>query len=515
MTKLKERLRWLRDCLTVGPGEAGRRVREKREDLRIRNERSRKELLTPEERTAQETAARAGDVRFHAVFLRKETPEEARRAAERSLREQTWPAAGGEAAEEDYTVFLEPDGFLHPGALYECAAAIRDTGADLLYTDEDYYTAEPGDRSAPDFKPDYGPDSLRGRNYMGPLLVCRNALLEEAGAGGFGALDEDGRWDLTIRLAERAKHAGHIRKVLYYRYVPEGEAVPEPKTRRVHDPVEGQPLVSILIPNKDHREDLKRCVDSILEKSTYGSYEIIIIENNSTEAETFRYYEELKKDPRIRVITREGAFNYSAVNNAGFREAKGSQILLLNNDTEVISPGWIQEMLAYTQRPEVGAAGAKLYYPDGTIQHAGIGIGIKMLAGHYHRGFPGDSGGYYGRLKYAQNVSAVTGACMMIPRRVYEQMGGLDESFSVVFNDVDLCLRIRTAGYLIVWTPWAELTHYESKSRGPDEDTPEKKRFFVRETNRFLRRWHSALEAGDPYYNPNLTRWKEDFSPRG
>ena len=150
-----------------------------------------------------------------------------------------------------------------------------------------------------------------------------------------------------------------------------------------------------------------------------------------------------------------------------------------------------------------------------TIQHAGIGVGIKMLAGHLHRGFAGDDPGYYGRLRYAQDVSAVTAACMMIPRRVYEAVGGLDESFSLVFNDVDLCLRIREAGYLIVWTPWAELIHYESKSRGPDEDTPAKKRFFIRETNRFLRRWHRVLEAGDPYYNPNLTRWKEDFSPRG
>ena len=168
----------------------------------------------------------------------------------------------------------------------------------------------------------------------------------------------------------------------------------------------------------------------------------------------------------------------------------------------------------YAQRKDVGAVDAKLYYPDGTIQHAGIGIGIKMLAGHYFRGFPGGSAGYFGRLQYAQNVSAVTAACMMIPRKVYEEMHGLDESFSVVFNDVDLCLRIRKAGYLIVWTPWAELTHYESKSRGPDEDTPEKKRFFVRETNRFLRRWHTVLAEGDPYYNVNLTRWEEDFSLR-
>ena len=168
----------------------------------------------------------------------------------------------------------------------------------------------------------------------------------------------------------------------------------------------------------------------------------------------------------------------------------------------------------YAQRQDVGAVGVKLYYQDGTIQHAGIGIGIKMLAGHYFRGFAKDNDRYFGRLKYAQNVSAVTAACMMIPRKVYEEMHGLDERFSIVFNDVDLCLRIRQAGYLIVWTPWAELMHYESRSRGPDEDTPEKKRFFVRETNRFLKKWYKVLEAGDPYYNVNLTRWKEDFSLR-
>ena len=287
-----------------------------------------------------------------------------------------------------------------------------------------------------------------------------------------------------------------------------------PAVRRVQDPIEGEPLVSILIPNKDHREDLARCIDSIREKTTWPKWEIIVIENNSEDEETFRYYEEIGKDERIRVIRREGRFNYSAVNNAGFREAKGEQILLLNNDTEVVSPDWIQEMLMYAQREDVGAVGARLHFPDGTIQHAGIGMGIRIIAGHYFRGEAGDSKGYYGRLSYAQEVSAVTAACMMIPRRVYEEMHGLDESFSVVFNDVDLCLRIREAGYNIVWTPWAELTHYESKSRGTDTETEEKKRFFVGETNRFLRKWYRVLEEGDPYYNPNLTRDKEDCSLR-
>ena len=214
------------------------------------------------------------------------------------------------------------------------------------------------------------------------------------------------------------------------------------------------------------------------------------------------------------MIRYEGRFNYSKINNFGFRESRGEYILLLNNDTEVISPDWMQEMLMFAQRKDVGAVGAKLYYPDGTIQHAGIGLGLLHLAGHYFRGFRKEKPGYMGRLCYAQDMSAVTAACMMVPRTVYEGLGGLDESYSVVFNDVDLCLRIRKSGKLIVWTPFAELTHYESKSRGSDEDTKEKQAFFKEETRRFQTKWNAALTAGDPYYNPNLTRSKEDFSPR-
>lgn len=449
-------LKFLRDSVKICPGEAGRRIREKQEDERIREARTRKVQLLS----------------------------------------QGFEIPG-------YTVFKEPERKFHPEAKTEIEKAIQN-GADLIYTDEGVI----GEENTWYFKPDYGPDSLRGCNYIGPFFVCKDELLKEAGIEKNEELDADGKWDAVIRLAGKAKQICHIPKPLYWR------EKQEVSLRRIQDPIQGKPLVSILIPNKDHKEDLKRCVDSIREKTSYPKYEIIIIENNSTEEETFRYYEELKQDERIRVVSREGSFNYSAVNNLGAREAKGEQILLLNNDTEVIAPDWLQEMLMYAQRQDVGAVGAKLYYQDGTIQHAGIGIGIKMLAGHYFRGFPGDSDGYYGRLKYAQDVSAVTAACMMIPRKVYEAMHGLDESFSVVFNDVDLCLRIREAGYLIVWTPWAELKHYESKSRGADEDTPEKKKFFIRETNRFLRKWWRVLDKGDPYYNVNLTRWDEDFSPR-
>ena len=499
-------------------GEAKRRLREEKETERIRAELAQGPVLTAEERKAQEKSELPKAIRFEITLRRKGADGKDRAAMLRSIGEQTYREYALERTEglgeEDYALIMEEDGWLHPGALYEIAKTICATGAEILYTDEDYFTDEPAGLNRPFCKPGYGPDTMRGCDLTDGLIVCRKSLMQEAGAENYAGMTAEERWDAAARMAEKAGRVERIPKILYYRRMTAGEERITPAVRRVRDPIEGEPLVSILIPNRDHREDLERCVGSILEKTTWEKYEIIIIENNSAEEETFRCYEELERDERIRVIRRDGPFNYSAVNNAGEREAKGEQILLLNNDTEVISPDWIQEMLMYAQRKDVGAVGAKLYYPDGTIQHAGIGMGIHILAGYYHRGFQGDSEGYSGRLKYAQDVSAVTGACMMIPRHVYEEMNGLDESYSLVFNDIDICLRIRQAGYLIVWTPWAELTHYESKSRGGDEETAEKKRFFVRETNRFLRKWYTVLEEGDPYYNPNLTREKEDFSLR-
>ena len=450
-------------------------------------------------------------------------------------------------ASGDWFALFDHDDLLHPSALYEMMKVISSRPADLIYTDENTFSETPKDAFNPHFKPDYAPDNLRANNYICHFTAFKRELLDKAGGGFIPEFDGSQDHDLILRLTEQAEHIVHIPKILYYwrahkgstaeaiqakPYVTEAgkkavrahldrlglrgtvEDGPVPSMYRIRYKLTSTPLVSILIPNKDHRDDLKRCIDSILDKTTYENYEIIVIENNSTDPQTFEYYEELKQNPKITVITYDRPFNHSAVNNLGAKQAKGEQLLLLNNDTEVLSPDWLQEMLMYAQRNDVGAVGAKLYYPDGTIQHAGIGIGIKMLAGHYHRNFPKDSPGYFGRLTYAQNMSAVTAACMMIPRRVYEQLNGLDESFSIVFNDVDLCLRIREANYLIVWTPWAELIHYESKSRGSDEDTPEKKVFFLKETNRFQRKWNKILTEGDPYYNPNLTREKEDFSPR-
>ena len=462
-------------------------------------------------------------------------------------------------ARGEYLALLDHDDVLHPAALYENMKAICETGADFLYSDENSFHEEPKDAFLPHFKPDYAPDTLRGNNYICHFTVFKKELLEKAGGGFRSECDGSQDYDLVLRLTEVATKIHHIPKILYYwrahkdsvaesvgakPYVIEAahRAIREhlkrvglqgevedtriPSIYRIRYEIEGEPLISILIPNKDHAEDLKRCIDSIREKSTWKNWEIIVIENNSEEPETFQYYEELEKgkedkgstgagsNGQIRVIRYEGRFNYSKINNFGFRESRGEYILLLNNDTEVISPDWMQEMLMFAQRADVGAVGAMLYYPDGTIQHAGIGLGLLHLAGHYFRGFTKEDPGYMGRLCYAQDLSAVTAACMMVPRGVYEGLGGLDESYSVVFNDVDLCLRIRESGKLIVWTPFAELTHYESKSRGSDEDTKEKQAFFKEETRRFQGKWNGALTAGDPYYNVNLSRMTEDFRPR-
>ncbi|MBR5897683.1 MAG: glycosyltransferase family 2 protein, partial [Lachnospiraceae bacterium] len=276
----------------------------------------------------------------------------------------------------------------------------------------------------------------------------------------------------------------------------------------------GSPLITIVIPNKDHASDLKRCVYSILEKSTYTNYEIIIVENNSTEKATFDLYEELKEaSDKISVVTFEGEFNYSAVNNFGVSFAKGEYILLLNNDTEVITLNWLEEMLMYAQREDVGAVGAKLYYADRTIQHAGvvIGLGAHRTAGHTHYKMPKENLGYMGRLCYTQDVSAVTGACLLVKKSLWDEVGGLDTDFKISLNDVDFCLKLREKGYLNVFTPFAELYHYESVSRGLD-DSGEKAERYNKESEHFRTKWKEVLEKGDPYYNANFSLDRSDFS---
>ena len=442
-----------------------------------------------------------------------------------------------EMAQGDYVALFDHDDLLHPAALYEVMTAICVQEADFIYTDEAHFHKTPEDAYLPHFKPDFAPDNLRANNYICHLTVFRRSLLEKTGCFD-PACDGSQDHDLVLRLTEQARHIVHIPKILYYwrahtgsvaqsvavkPYVIEAgiRAVQKQLQRlgfpgtvtpvrpgftiyRVRYDLMAQPLVSILIPNYEHQKDLERCLTSLYERTSYPNFEVVIVENNSQSPDLFAYYERLKTEhDNLRVITWEGRFNYSAVNNYGVTFCRGEHILLLNNDTEVIAPAWIEEMLMFAQRPDVGAVGAKLYYPNGTVQHGGVGVGIGGVAGHLHLYADADEGGYRDRLLYAQDLSAVTAACMMVKRSVWAQVGGLEEGYALAFNDVDLCMKIRKAGYLIVWTPFAELYHYESRSRGM-EDTPQKQRRFAQEVALFQERWARELAAGDPYLNPHL-----------
>ena len=448
----------------------------------------------------------------------------------------------------DFISLFDHDDLLHPAALFNVMEAICTQDADFIYTDENTFRKTPKDAYCPHFKPDYAPDTLRTNNYICHFTSFDRSLIDKVGKFR-SCCDGSQDYDMVLRLTEQAKKIVHIPKILYWWRAHAGSVATDigakpyvidaahralkdhlervglkgqventvvPSIYKIKYDIIGEPLVSIIIANKDHKDDLKKCIDSVLIKSTYKNYEIIIVENNSTEKETFEYYQELESRFTAKVVTwtsPEGKFNYSAINNLGVKEASGDYVILLNNDTEVISPDWIQEMLMFAQRPDIGAVGAKLYYPDNTIQHAGVGIGLLTLAGHYFKNFHKNDPGYMGRLIYAHNVSAVTAACVMLPRKVWDEINGLDESFEVAFNDIDMCMRIRQKGYLIVFTPFCELYHYESKSRGLDS-APEKRERFVGEVRRFQERWAKELEAGDPYYNPNFTLDKEDFSIR-
>lgn len=449
-----------------------------------------------------------------------------------------------EMSEGDYIVLFDHDDILHPSALYEVMKAICNQNADFVYTDENTFKEKIEDAYFPHFKPDFSPDTLRSYNYICHLTVFKKDLLQKAGGGFRKEFDGSQDYDIVLRLTEVADKVVHIPKILYYWRAHENSVASDisakpytltaakkalaehldrigikgmvcdsriPSTYQIKYEILGKPLVSIIIPNKDHMDDLDKCIRSVVEKSTYRHFEIIIVENNSVEQETFDYYKKIqKKHKNIRVITWRENFNYSKINNFGFRYAKGEHIVLLNNDIEILTPDWLEQMLMYTQRKDVGAAGMMLYYPDDTIQHAGVILGIGGVAGHSHKYFKRGDYGYVSRLTIAQNLSAVTAACMMIRSDVFRQVGGLDEGFAVAFNDVDLCMKIREAGYLIVWTPYAEAYHYESKSRGV-EDTPEKQKRFEGEVHRFMDKWGRILEQGDPYYNPNLTLEREDF----
>lgn len=450
----------------------------------------------------------------------------------------------------EYIGLFDHDDMLHPCVLFEYVKAINEKNADYVYCDE--ATFKNGDINqmiTMHFKPDYAIDNLRANNYICHFSVFSRKLLD--GTELFRTkFDGSQDHDMILRLTDKAEHVVHVPKLLYYWRLHAGsvasgiEAKPyaiESARGAVADHLRkhgfehftitstrafetifkityeiiGDPKISIIIPNKDHVEDLRRCVTSIIEKSTYDNYEIVIVENNSETKEIFSYYEELKNNPSIKIVTFKGAFNYSAVNNFGVGAATGDYVLLLNNDTQVITVNWLEELLMYAQREDVGAVGGKLYYADKTIQHAGvvIGLGAHRTAGHTHYRQKRENLGYMGRLCYAQDVSAVTGACLMVKKKLYEEAGGLDEGFAVSLNDVDFCLKLRQLGYLNVFTPFAELYHYESVSRGLDTDG-EKAARYNEESARFREKWKVQLEAGDPYYNPNFTLDKSDFSLR-
>jgi GT2 family glycosyltransferase len=327
--------------------------------------------------------------------------------------------------------------------------------------------------------------------------------------GGWRADAPDPQHDLLLRLPQNADACVvHLAKLLAHTHVP----VPLPAIQRPVRNIANPPRVSLIIPTRDGADVLATCVRSIRRITDYPDYEIIIVDNGSAQDETKRLFAEFATDPAIRILPRPEPFNFSRLNNAAAREATGSLLALVNNDIEVTQPGWLIEMVALALRPEAGCVGAKLLYPDGRIQHAGIEIGLGGVAGHGHRFARGDDPGYLGRLRVVHEVSAVTAACLVIRREVYEAVGGLDEELTVAFNDVDFCLKVRAAGYLNLWTPFAELIHHESASRGRDL-TPAKARRFADEYATMQRRWGAQL-LSDPYYSPHLTYDREDYSLR-
>ncbi|NCC83756.1 MAG: glycosyltransferase family 2 protein [Clostridia bacterium] len=453
-----------------------------------------------------------------------------------------------ETASGDFAVFVDHDDMLPEHALFHLAQAVRaNPDARLFYSDEDKID-EQGARFDPHFKSDFNPDLLFAHNYISHLCAISRDLIGET--GGFRTGVEGSQdYDLVLRCLDKLTPGQivHIPRILYHwRAVmgstalaedekgythragrkaladfmaghparPRVEDGPVPNSYRVRWPIASPaPMVSLIIPTRDKKELLAQCVSSILGHTDYANFEILILDNQSSQQETLDYFKALrKKHPsRVRVVGYPHPFNYSAMNNFGVRQASGDIIGLVNNDIEVISPGWLSEMVSHAVRPDIGCVGAKLYYPDDTLQHGGVICSLGGVAGHSHKYHPCDHPGYFNRLRLTQNLSAVTAACLLVRRPLFLELGGLDETnLTVAFNDVDFCLRVRERGLRNVWTPHAELFHHESVSRG-FEDSPEKIERFRREIEYMKTRWGIALER-DPYYNPNLTRAREDFS---
>lgn len=446
--------------------------------------------------------------------------------------------AGIAASTGEFIAFLDHDDFLEPDALFCYADALnKDKTIDVFYSDEDKTDEYAAHYFYPHFKSDFNIDLLHANNYMCHFLAVRKSLVDTVG-GLNEKFDGAQDYDFVLRLTENTKKIYHCPRILYHwrcsnqstaanqgnkmYAIHAGKAALNAHYKRIgwnaraqEGAVDGwyqtkftlkeEPLVSILIPNKDHTDDLDVCLNSFFERADYQNYEFIIIENNSVLPETFAYYEKIEKEhDNVKVVYWEAGFNYSAINNFGFKFAKGDYIMLLNNDVELITPDIFQSMLGFCMRPEVGIVGAKLLYNDHTVQHAGVLVGAGGLADHVFKGIHEDDPGYMGRAISSQDVSAVTAACLLVKRSVYEEVGGLEDEFQVAFNDVDFCLKVRKAGYLIVYDADVKLFHYESKSRGM-EDTTER---FIRFGNEMMllnSKWDILSTFVDPYYNPNLS----------
>lgn len=434
----------------------------------------------------------------------------------------------------EFVGLLDNDDELAPFALFEVVKLLNQVpDLDFVYSDEDKLEVN-GARTEPFFKPDFSPDLLTSMNYICHFSVFRRDLLRQIGGfrkGFEGSQD----YDLVLRATEHARNIAHIPKVLYHwRKIPGSasasvnakdyafqagcRALEEALVRRgqngkvemimpgryrIRYEIEDRPLVSIIIPTKDKVEFLRRCLDSIREKSSYTNYEIIVVDNNSIEAETMHYLDLIRKRPECRVLSFNEPFNYARLNNFAAGQAKGEFLLFLNNDTEVITSGWMEEMISHAQRREIGAVGIKLLFPNNIVQHGGVIVGLGGVAGHAFYGSPAGDHGYIDFAMITRNCAAVTAACLMMRREVFEEVGGFDEEIDVAYNDVDLCLKIISNSYYIVWTPHATLYHYESASRGQFQ--PE------RNIRYFCDKWQKFLEGGDPFYNPQLALDRNDF----
>ncbi|MGR5134658.1 glycosyltransferase family 2 protein [Vibrio alfacsensis] len=454
--------------------------------------------------------------------------------------------SGLQVATGEFVVLLDQDDLLHPEAL-KCMAhyIAQHPNANVLYSDEDKIDAR-GKRSEPHFKPRFNRDLLYSHNYISHLGVYRRSLLEQIGGFREG-LEGSQDYDLLLRCVTHSEpeHIVHVPYVLYHwraiagstalaeseksytqqaglaalrdHLADTGATVSEGKlanTYKITWPVpEPMPLVSIIIPTKNGTELVKQCIDSLYRLTTYPHFEVLLVDNGSDDANALAYFAHLTEQGKVRLLNYPHPFNYSAINNFAVTQAKGEHLVLMNNDIEILSPNWLSEMVGHLARPNVGCVGAKLYYPNGTLQHAGVITGLGGVAGHSHKHFPGEHPGYFKRLQLTQDLSAVTAACLGVRKAVFEQVGGLNErDLTVAFNDVDFCLKVDQAGYRNIWSPYMEMVHHESISRG-HEDTPAKQARFAKEIEYMKQTWGDRL-LDDPHYSQWLTLDREDFSYR-